>query len=303
MSAHPSQFIFQPERVAQNRDRAADLFFEHAFLQRHLSTQFLERLEDVSRHFDLVLDYGAHTGLFSKELAASSQTSDIVSVEMSSRMAALGSADGVKMATTEFERLPFANATFDLVASLSTLHWVNDLPQTLLALRQLLKPDGLFMAGLFGGGTLAELRSALMSAESEIRGGISPRVSPLLRLQDAAMLLQRTGFALPVADIQTVTVRYSHPMKVLMDLKGMGQQAAFARHAGQARYGLSRRLLHRMCDVYQEQFSDPDGKVRATYEVIWLSGWAPAPGQPQPLQPGSATHSLAEAIRGAGDKK
>jgi hypothetical protein len=154
---------------------------------------------------------------------------------------------------------------------------------------------------LFGGATMPELRAALIEAETEVTGGISPRLSPLPGLQDMAGLLQRAGFALPVADVERVTVRYSHPMKLLQDLKGMGEQAAFAKRAGQDRRPLSRRILARMSEIYADRFSDEDGKVRATFEIIWLSGWAPHESQPKPLRPGSGTHSLAQAVRGARD--
>jgi SAM-dependent methyltransferase len=199
------------------------------------------------------------------------------------------------------EKLPFEPNTFDLVVSVLALHWANDLPGLLSQIRTVLKPDGLFLASLFGGGTLTELRSALIEAESELTGGVSPRLSPLPSLQDMAGLLQRAGFALPVADVERVTVRYEHPMKLLQDLKGMGEQAAFAPREGQERRPLSRRILARMSEIYFDRFSDDDGKVRASFEIIWLSGWAPAVGQPKPLKPGSGKFSLADAVKKAGN--
>ena len=189
------------------------------------------------------------------------------------------------------------------MVSVLSLHWINDLPGALSQIRSVMQPDGLFLACLFGGGTLNELRASLIEAESEITGGISPRLSPLPNLQDMAGLLQRAGFALPVADIERVTVRYSHPMKVLQDLKGMGEQAAFAPRDGQQRRPLSRRILARMSEIYAERYSDPDGKIRASFDVIWLSGWAPAAGQPQPLKPGSGKFSLADAVNQSRPKK
>lgn len=210
--------------------------------------------------------------------------------------------NGFETVTSDSEKLPFAPASFDLVTSVLSLHWINDLPGILHQVREVLMPDGLFLACLFGGGTLAELRAALIEAENEITGGVSPRLSPLPGLQDMAGLLQRAGFALPVADVERVRVRYSHPMQLLQDLKGMGEQAAFAKRDGQDRRPLSRRILARMSEIYMDRFSDPDGKVRATFEIVWLSGWAPHASQPKPLKPGSGQHSLAEAVRRARDQ-
>ncbi len=209
---------------------------------------------------------------------------------------------GFETVDSDGETLPFSGQSFDLVTSILSLHWINDLPGVLKQIRQVLKPDGLFLACLFGGGTLAELRAALIDAESEITGGISPRLSPLPGLQDMANLLQRAGFALPVADGDRVTVRYSHPMRLLEDLKGMGEQAAFAKRDGQERRPLSRRILARASEIYMDRYRDPDGKVRATFEIIWLSGWAPHASQPQPLKPGSGRVSLAEAVNRGRDK-
>ncbi|MEQ9314417.1 MAG: SAM-dependent methyltransferase, partial [Henriciella sp.] len=157
----------------------------------------------------------------------------------------------------------------------------------------------LFLGCLFGAGTLAELRTSLLEAETELTGGATPRLSPLPGLQDMAGLLQRTGFALPVVDVEPVTVRYGDPLKLLADLKGMGEQAAFAVGDRAGRKPLTRRLLARMAEIYAERFADPDGRLRATFNVIWLSGWAPDASQPRPLRPGSAKHSLADAVKRA----
>lgn len=209
-------------------------------------------------------------------------------------------ATGIEVVEGDFEKLPFAPDSFDLVVSLLSLHWANDLPGVLSQIKTVLQPDGLFLGCLFGGGTLTELRTSLLEAEQEMTGGVSPRLSPLPGLQDVAGLLQHAGFALPVVDLDDVTVRYSHPMKLLEDLKGMGEQAAFARQADPSRRPLSRRILARMSEIYQDRFSDPDGRVRATFKIIWMSGWAPHASQPQPLKPGSGRHSLAEAVRKSG---
>ncbi len=254
----------------------------------------------MSRRFDLALDLGGHHGQAAQALLQSDQVEKIKSLERSPAMVRVMQESGLDAAQGDEETLPFEENTFDLVSSVLALHWVNDLPGALLQIRKVLKPDGLFLGCLFGGGSLNELRTALIEAESEVTGGVSPRLSPLPSLQDMAGLLQRAGFALPVADIDRVTVRYRHPMELLKDLKGMGEQAAFASQPGQERRPLSRRILARMSEIYAERFSEPDGRVRASFDIIWLSGWAPAAGQPKPLQPGSGKVSLADAVRKAG---
>jgi SAM-dependent methyltransferase len=171
----------------------------------------------------------------------------------------------------EEERLPFRDNAFDLYASVLTLHAINDLPGALAQIRRCLKPGGMFVAGLFGGRTLHELRTALAEAEIEVSGGLSPRVAPFVDVRDAGALLQRAGFELPVADIDAVTVRYTHPLKLLADLRGMGETNVLA---DRRRRTLPRRLLARMCDIYADKFSDADGRVAATFEILYLTGWS-----------------------------
>lgn len=293
--------MFNRARVTRNRDRAFPSFREYAFLKGRESNQLFERLADTSREFERALDIGAHDGQGCDALRESGKVKEIMALESAPRMVEQLRSNGFETVIVDDESLPFPAAHFDLVTSVLSLHWTNDLPGMLTQIRTILVPDGLFLGCLFGGGTLPELRAALIDAESEITGGISPRLSPLPGLQDMAELLQRAGFALPVADVERVTVRYSHPMKLLADLKGMGEQAAFAKREGQERRPLSRRILARMSEIYTDRFSDPDGKVRATFEIVWLSGWAPHASQPKPLKPGSGRHSLAEAVKKARD--
>ena len=292
--------LFDRARWIRNRDRASSNFDQYAFLKVRESTQLLDRLRDSQREFDHALDLFSHTGQAIQTLKESGSVRKISALEPSLAMSALISDTGIDLPVMADEKLPFEPHTFDLVVSVLALHWANDLSGLLSQVRTVLKPDGLFLASLFGGGTLSELRSALIEAESEITGGVSPRLSPLPSLQDMAGLLQRAGFALPVADVERVTVRYDHPMKLLQDLKGMGEQAAFAPREGQERRPLSRRILARMSEIYFERFRDEDGKVRASFEIIWLSGWAPAANQPKPLKPGSGKFSLADAVKKAG---
>jgi len=295
--------LFDRDHIARNRDRAAANYADYAFLKARESSHLIERLADVSRDFDEALDLGAHDGRVSEALLASGQVDHVTALESSAGMVAAAKARGLRMVQGSEENLPFSAASFDLVASVLSLHWVNDLPGALVQIRQVLKPDGLFLGCLFGGGTLTELRTALIEAESDLTGGVSPRISPLPSVQDMAALMQRAEFALPVVDVDRVTVRYASPLKLMDDLRGMGEQAAFAVRGGQSRRALSPRLIKRMTDIYQDRFSDPDGKVRASFEVVWLSGWAPAIGQPKPLKRGSAKTSLAEAVAKIGKDK
>jgi SAM-dependent methyltransferase len=183
-----------------------------------------------------------------------------------------------------------------------SLHWVNDLPGALLQIRQALRPDGLFLAAMFGGETLHELRHALLDAELAVTGGVSPRVSPMADLRDGAGLLQRAGFALPVADRDLITVAYADPFALLRDLRAMGETNA-ARLRSRA--PLRRAVLAEAARLYGERHRHPDGRVRASFEILYLSGWAPAATQQRPLRPGQATTRLADALgveeRKAGD--
>jgi SAM-dependent methyltransferase len=286
--------VFDRERVRQRRDRAAPGFQDYSFLKARVSRDLVERLEDTSRTFQSGLELGAHDGGVSALLEGSSKIAKMRVTDPSEGMVAAARARGLSAEVADEENLPYPPESFDLVLSALSLHWVNDLPGALVQVRKVLKPDGLFLGALLGAGTLHELRTSLVEAEAEIMGGIAPRLSPLPALADTAALMQRAGFALPVVDRETVTVRYGHVLGLLADLKGMGERAAFADGRGQP---LPRRVLARMVEIYDEQFRDPDGRVRASFEVVYLSGWAPAPHQPKPLKPGSARVSLADAVR------
>jgi SAM-dependent methyltransferase len=191
------------------------------------------------------------------------------------------------------EFLPLAAGSVDLAVSLLVLHAVNDLPGTLIQLRRALRPDGLFLGCLLGGATLTELRQSFAQAESEIEGGISPRVAPFAAVREAGALLQRAGFALPVADTDTLTVRYADLFGLMRDLRAMGMTNVLTERR---RTPLRRATLLRTAEVYAERFSDPDGRVRATFEVLWLSGWVPHESQQKPLRPGTAKSRLADAL-------
>ena len=177
--------------------------------------------------------------------------------------------------------------------SLLALQIVNDLPGALVQIRRILRPDGLFLGALLGGATLTELRQAFTAAEIEMEGGASPRVSPSIDLRDAGALLQRAGFALPVTDSEVLTVRYADPFAVMADLRGMaGTNVLTERRRVPTRRG----TLVRMAEIYRDTFADPDGRIRATFEIIWMSGWSPDETQQKPLSPGSARTRLADAL-------
>ncbi|MET3890633.1 SAM-dependent methyltransferase [Bosea sp. OAE506] len=203
----------------------------------------------------------------------------------------------------DLERLPFAAASLDLASSLLALQGVNDLPGALIQIRRALRPDGLFIGCLLGGRTLSELRQVLLEAEAETSGGASPRIAPFADLRDLGSLLQRAGFALPVVDSEVVTVRYRDLFGLLRDLRALGWGNALT---ARRRTGLRRDTLMRAAALYAERFADPDGKLRATFEIVWLSGWAPHESQQKPLRPGSAKARLADALGvpeiGTGDK-
>jgi NADH dehydrogenase [ubiquinone] 1 alpha subcomplex assembly factor 5 len=257
-------------------------------------------LADTTRHFDRALVLGAHSGLVAPMLANSGKVGAVVSSDASPAMTARGR--GMRVVGDE-EALPFADAAFDLIVSPLVLHWVNDLPGALVQGRRCLRPDGLFLAALLGGDTLQELREATLVAESEVTGGAAPRVAPFAAVRELGGLLQRAGLALSVADSDRLTVRYRDPFALMNEIRAMG--GANAPASGPVR-PMRRDVLRRTAEVYAERFCDPDGRIRATFEIVYLTGWAPHESQPRPLAPGSARTRLADALgtveRTTGDK-
>lgn len=288
--------VFDRRAVRLHRDRAAARFAEHDFLKREVAERLADRLADVTRSFPRVLDVGCHDGTLGRVLPG---VETLVQCDLSPAMAAR--AGGIRLAADE-ELLPFAPDSFDAVLSVLSLHWVNDLPGALIQIRQCLKPDGLFLAAMLGHGTLFELRQAWNDAELSREGGVSPRVSPFAELRDAAGLLQRAGFALPVADAETISVTYADPFRLMAELRGMGETNAVA----ERRKRLTRRATLLAAVEAYARAAQPDGRLPASFEVIWLTAWKPHATQPRPLRPGSATARLADALgtveRPAGDK-
>jgi len=253
------------------------------FLLARAAEDLEERLAAVLRRFGRAVDLGTALPVADAALRAKAETLW--------RMAEAGLAPANLVG--DLENLPLAAESIDLAASLLALHTVNDLPGTLIQIRRALRPDGLFIGCLLGGRTLQELREALLAAEAETTGGVSPRVAPFADLRDMGSLLQRAGFALPVVDSELVTVRYRDMFGLLRDLRAMGWTNALA---DRRRTGLRRETLLRAAAIYAERFADPDGRLRASFEMVWVSGWAPHESQQKPLRPGSAKARLADAL-------
>ncbi len=288
-----SMQVFDRAAVRAHRERAAARWPEHDFLKREVSARLLDRLRDVTRDFALALDLGCHGGTVAELLPDLGKVGGLVQCDLSPAMARRAAAHGRPTLVADEEALPFAPRSFDLALSVLDLHWVNDLPGTLLQLRQALAPDGLFLGALLGGESLHELRVALMEAEMELTGGLSPRVSPFAEVRDCGGLLQRAGFALPVVDQDEITVTYADPLALMRELRGMAESNAVRERP---RGGARRALFARMAEIYAARFAQPDGRIPLTFQVLYLTAWAPDASQPQPLRPGSAKTRLAEAL-------
>jgi len=279
--------IFDRMLIRRRRKRAVALG-PTTFLLDRVAGDLAERVGAVLRRFELALDLGTPGEAVRAGLVRLGSVGSVIKAE-----AALASNGVERLVTADEEALPFADATFDLVVSALALQFVNDLPGVFVQVRRVLKPDGLFLAALLGGETLTELRQSFAAAESEVEGGVSPRVAPFADLRDLGALLQRAGFALPVTDVDRLTVRYDSVFALMNDLRRMG--ATNALH-DRRRTPLKRATLHRMAEIYTERFAGPDGRLRASFEILWLSAWAPHPRQQQPLKPGSAKARLADAL-------
>ncbi|HWP26548.1 MAG TPA: methyltransferase domain-containing protein [Xanthobacteraceae bacterium] len=281
-----SPVIFDRALLQRRRERAMALGAA-TFLLERAAADLAERLSAVLRKFELAADLGTPTDAVRRALA--DRVGTIIALVERPILAARAPLTAV----ADLEALPLREGALDLAVSALSLQFVNDLPGTLVQIRRALKPDGLFLAALVGGASLAELREAFAAAEAEIEGGISPRVAPFVDVRELGALLQRAGFALPVTDVDRVVVRYASPLALLRDLRRMGATNALIERR---RLPLRRATLRRMMDIYKARFSDTDGRVRATFEIVWLSGWAPHPSQQKPLQPGSAQARLADAL-------
>ncbi|MEO8667583.1 MAG: methyltransferase domain-containing protein [Bauldia sp.] len=292
--------LFDKQLLDQRRRRALQAGTAGAdFLYRAAADDIIERLQAVTRRFALAAEIGSPNHYLADCLAAHG----VDKVVRLDRLPETLRQSRHPVVAGDAEALPFAPASLNLAVSALHLQWLDDLPGALAQLRRALKPDGLLVASLLGGDTLAELRQAMTIAETEVTGGASPRVAPFLELRDAGALLQRAGFALPVIDTDRRTVRYDSALHLMRDLRAMGAANALLERD---RRPLRRAVLMRAAAIYAERFADPDGRVRATFDIVSMSGWAPAEGQQKPLRPGSATARLADALktneRPAGEK-
>jgi NADH dehydrogenase [ubiquinone] 1 alpha subcomplex assembly factor 5 len=280
--------VFDRRLVRQRRARAwsglADPDAQNEFLLRHAAQGIADRITDTTRRFPRALVLGRRGTALESALAATGRIDRLVVADLI--------ADSSPDFVADEEALPLADHSFDLVVSNLALHWVNDLPGALLQIRRILVPDGLFLGAMLGGTTLHEVRQALLAAELALRGGAAQRVSPFADIRDAAGLLQRAGFALPVADRETVPVLYREPMRLFSDLRGMGETSALAEKSPP----LTRSVLVDALQRWQAAHSNAEGLTQATFEILHLAGWAPAATQPQPLKRGSATSRLADAL-------
>ncbi len=282
--------IFDRALVDQRRNRAAPAAADHDFLLRRTAEDLELRLSAVVRNFDRTLVLGAHHGVMRERLDAADTVGQVIEMERCGGLLRPGRRSCIQ-ADEEF--LPFPDASLDLVVAPLTLQYVNDLPGVLIQIRRALRPDGLFLGAIMGGRTLTELREALATAETEVRGGVSPRVSPFADIRELGSLLQRAGYALPVVDSDPVTVTYDTAFHLMRDLRGMGAANALTLRD---RTPTPRGLFTRMAEVYGERFSEPGGRIRATFEIIYVTGWTPHASQPKPLRPGSAKTRLADAL-------
>jgi SAM-dependent methyltransferase len=297
--------IFDRSLLRARRQRGLRLGPE-TFLLEQVADELAHRLRLVLRKFGVAVDLGTPAAAVRTAVMRDGAIGAMIAVDpMIAAAAPVGSQDAaasLRVAADE-EALPFGDGTIDLVVSGLSLQAVNDLPGVLVQIRRALKPDGLFLAALLGGDTLIELRQSFAVAESELDGGVSPRVAPFADVREMGALLQRAGFALPVADVDRITVRYASPFRLLRDLRCMGAANPLVERR---RVPLRRATLIRAMEVYAERFADSDGKVRASFDIVWLSGWSPHDSQQQPLRPGSAKQRLADALGtkeiGAGEK-
>ncbi|MER9739563.1 methyltransferase domain-containing protein [Mesorhizobium sp. M0187] len=264
------------------------------FLMRRAAEDLADRLGAVERKFGKAAVLFCQTPDATDVVAASGKAAEIVRVEADPAFL-----DGRPGLIAPLETVPFQPESLDLVVSLLSLQAMNDIPGMLVQIRRALRPDGLFLGAFAGAGTLSELRESLLAAETELYGGASPRVIPFTDVRDAGALLQRAGLALPVADVETVTVRYDTLFDLIADLRAMGETSALT---DRSRRPGARKLFTRAAEIYAERFSDADGRIRASFSIVWMSGWAPDASQQKPLKPGSAKVSLKTILENPGER-
>jgi SAM-dependent methyltransferase len=289
--------IFDEELAGRRRENAMRRLDPSAdFLLKRAAQELADRLSVVERRFETAVELHGATGAAATQALATGKIVNLRRIETSQAFAA---GEGV-VELAPLGDVPMAQSSINLVLSPLALHLVNDLPGALFRIRHALTPDGLMLAAIPGAGTLQELRDVLLSAEEELTGGASPRVIPFADVRDIGGLMQRAGFALPVIDAETYTVRYDSLFPLMRDLRAMGMTNPLA---GRSRKPVTRGFFLRAAELYAERYSDPDGRIRATFSIVYASGWAPHQSQPKPLKPGSAKMRLADALRQASSDK
>ncbi len=286
--------LFDRKLLTRRLDRAATAFAQAQFLRERAIEDTILTLSAINRRFDLALDMGARDGLFGRmirDTVVADKVGLLIEGDISSRLSDQQS--GSARLLMDEEALPFGDNSLDLIVSHLSLHTVNDVPGTLVQALRALKPDGLLIASIFGGETLHELRVALMEAEIEVRGGYGPRVAPFAEAPDLIDLMKRIGFTMPVVDSDRVAVSYEHPLKLMADLRAMGESNVLNERP---RKGLNKAILTRAAEICFERFGDGEGRMTATFEIITLSGWKAHESQQKPLRPGSAKMRLADAL-------
>lgn len=282
--------IFDEALIARNRARAmARNAAGSDFLLELAARELADRLSLVERRFEDAVELFGGTGLTAMAALATGKIGALRRIETDARF---GETEN-PVTVSGYESVPLEPQSVNLILSPLSLHLTNDTPGMLIQMRRALKPDGLLLAAIPGSGTLSELREVLLAAETEIYGGASPRVIPFADIRDIGSLLQRAGFALPVVDEESFTVRYDHIFALMRDLKAMGMANPLL---GRSRRPVSRKFFLRAAELYAERFSDPDGRIRATFSIVFVSGWAPHESQQKPLKPGSAKMRLADAL-------
>lgn len=281
--------LIDPELAVARRRRAAKRFDPKAgFLLDLAAEEFALRLGAVERHFERAAELFGGTSAVAQAALATGKIGRLEQVDVLTEAAP-------DHAASSLEDVPLEADAYNLVLAPPFLHLVNDLPGSLIRIRRALKPDGLLMAAIPGAGTLAELNDVLLETEQRLYGGASPRVVPFGEVRAVGGLLQRAGFSLPVADVETYTVRYDSLFGLMADLRALGQTNPLA---DRSKRPMTRTFFLEAARLYAERYSDPDGRIRATFSMIFLSGWAPHESQQKPLKPGSAKVRLADALKG-----
>ncbi|MEZ5757681.1 MAG: methyltransferase domain-containing protein [Emcibacteraceae bacterium] len=268
------------------RDKISPTFAKHDFLKKEISHRLIDNLDDIKKSFDIILTMNVDESCLTQRFKQALVIQQDISLNMLK--------DGAELTIqADEEYLPYKNQCLELVLSCLNLHWVNDLPGTLIQILRSLKPDGLFLGAIFGGETLTELRQAMLKADIELRGGTSPHISPFIDVRDAGSLLQRAGFALPVVSMERIYVTYSDAFSLMKELKAMGENNALLK---QYKGLTSPRVMAKVAKIYHQNYANKDGRIPATFDIVYLQGWAPHESQQKPLKPGSAKMSLKDAL-------